>query len=574
VCGIEPRDANDLQNASLRIQLEPMNTVLLFGGAAFGVSVACWGVGALLVSSKQPLVAMLAGWCVFLLLCTVPWFAGIPAVWVRPLFWIFFIVGIVAMVRRQRWADLIAALVCVVVVSLLLGWPYLIYDKVLGYGAHGTDMWGYINGAEWLQHHSIRNLPEPGVTPMRFNWIWYVFTTRERPLVYESLACLGVATGLSPLMAYVAYPVALMASLAMAMGRTPGVFGVKYWPLALLPGVLMVFHPLIVLHWIAGFASGSIVGLFVALAFAAIVVAESAAETEALVLGLMMLVFCGGLYSPQFMLVGVVIAGAPIVVRCGFNVWSDGWRQFLRQRPGRLTTGVLLAAAVVAAGTVAFSGDQFMGRGAFRWSEETLAQLLGIFGGTSPYAWLYYRAMEPWDQHPFRNPVGIAALAVMVVLFGAVAWRRWQSNRDVRVPVLLGICLAGLLHVGGDERATMAKAMPIFGVTLLILMAAISCELRPRWLAVMAMIVACMPSVRSRGELQEMLQHPYILCTEDNLNLSKDGENWMILAVLYFQEDSRGFDWTKNPRMFKSMTVFLSEPARQSLSQKHHVPMP
>lgn len=552
-----------------------MSTVLCVGGAAWLVSVACWGVGSRLVVSKQPLVAMLAGWCAFLLLCALPWLAGIPAVWMRPLFWIFFAGGIVVMVQRRKWADLLAALICTMAITLLVGLPYLKYDRVLGYGAHGTDMWGYINGAEWLQAHSIRDLPEPGVDPMRFNWTWYVFSTRERPLIYESLACLGAATGLTPLVAYVAYPVTLMASLAMAVGRTPKIFGLNYAMLGLLPAVLMVFHPLIVLHWIAGFASGSIVGLLVALAFAAILVAEDGpAETEVLVLGLLLLVFCGGLYSPQFMLVGVAIAAGPLALRCLRKLWSEGWRQGLKVRPTWLTVGATVSAAVVAGATVALSGDQFLGKGGFAGSKEVLAQLLGIFGGTSPYAWLYYQPMQPWDEDPLKNPVGLAALVVTAILLGCAVGRRWRSGGEVRLPVLIGTCLLCVLHVGGDDRATMSKAMPIFGFALPVMVGVISCELRPRWLAFLAMAVAVMPSVRSTGELREMLEHPYILCTEDNLNLTKDGENWMILAMLYFQEDTRGFDWTKNPKMYGSMTVFLKEPARRKIAEKYHMPAP
>ena len=142
------------------------------------------------------------------------------------------------------------------------------------------------------------------------------------------------------------------------------------------------------------------------------------------------------------------------------------------------------------------------------------------------------------------------------------------------MPVVIGLCVAGLLRVGADERATMAKAMPIFGLTVPIIVAALAGELRPRWLAVVAAVVACMPAVRSAAELREHTENPYILCTADNLHLSGDGQNWMIMARLYFEEDTRGFKWADNPKMFRSMTVFLPEPVQRALERKHGLPPP
>ena len=88
----------------------------------------------------------------------------------RPLFWAFFVAGIAAFVRDRRWPELICATLCAGAISAALCAPFFLYQKVLAYGAHGTDMWGYIIAADWLSGHSIRDLPDLGNVPMRFNW--------------------------------------------------------------------------------------------------------------------------------------------------------------------------------------------------------------------------------------------------------------------------------------------------------------------------------------------------------------------------------------------------------------------
>ena len=552
-----------------------MNTVLTLAWAALVVSVGCWGVGGALVVSKQAWPRLLAGWCGFLAICAVVWLAGWSARGARPMFWIYLAGGWTLVLSGRRWVDLAAAAGAVGLVAALVGLPFLLHDHMLVYGAHGTDMWGYVGAAEWLQTHSVRELPVPGESPMRFNWTWYVLSVRDRPLIYELLACFGAGTGVSPLDAYMALPVALMASLAMGLARGGADAGMKRAALWLVPAVIVAYHPLAVLNWVAGFASGTIVGLLVALTLAALVAAEDGvAATETVALAGFLFVACGGLYSPQFMVVGGALAAALFGAKAALGAWRRGGWEWLQERPSQLTSGAVVAGVLLALGTVARSGDEVMGGGSWRWSAEVLAEGLGAFGGTSPYAWLFFKEMEPWDQNPWANPVGLAALAVTMILVGVVSWRRWRESGDLRVPVVVGLCVAGLLRVGSDERATMAKAMPIFGLAVPIIVAALAVELRPRWLAVVAAMVACMPAVRSVAELREHTENPYILCTEDNLRLSGDGQNWMIMARLYFEEDTRGFKWADNPRMFRSMTVFLPEPVQRALERKHGLPPP
>jgi hypothetical protein len=549
-------------------------TVLPAWSAALLLSVSCWGMGSLLVSSKHPLVRMLAGWGGFLFLCTIPWMVGLSAHAVRPLFWAFFVTGIFAVVRGRQWPELICAIFVTGSISLMLGAPYYLFKGLLAYGANGTDMWGYVTTAEWLYQHSPRDLPVPGHVAMRFNWPWYVLTIRERPLLYESLACLGSSTGVTAVQAYFAYPVVLMSSVAMAVCREPRVFRLRSWIIALPLAVTMVFHPLIVLHWIAGFVGGVIVGPLIALAFAGVVVAEEGPpRTEALTLGLLMIFLCAGLYAVPFLKLGVGFA-AILALTGGFAlVRRKGLDGLLAERPGPRVVSFLAASVVVALTVLIFSRDDFVDQGHAELTRRFVGQFLGVFGASSPYAWLEYQPLLPSDLDPVRNPLGLAALLGMAVLLGIVSWQRWRDSRDIRLPLIVAICVAGVWHVGRDIHS-LAKAMPIFGFTLLVVLAAVSSELRHWALGLAAAIVCCMSGIRSAPEMSALLHGPGVTQREDNMQLINDADDWRILAYLYFREDTEGFDWSKTPKMYFSVTCFLPGPVRQRLAQKYHMPPP
>lgn len=154
---------------------------------------------------------------------------------------------------------------------------------------------------------------------------------------------------------------------------------------------------------------------------------------------------------------------------------------------------------------------------------------------------MFYRAMEPWDQNPWVNPVGLAALAGMGVLLLSAAWSDWKTERDLRIPLMVAVGFVAMVRVGGDERATMSKAMPIFGLALVFLLAAVSARLRPRWLGMVAAMLCAMPAVRSDEELRELIRDPYISVRGENIALELgDGQSWRLMGYLYFREDSQG----------------------------------
>ena len=548
------------------------STVLPVCGVALLLGISCWSIGGVIVSSPAPLVRLLGGWCVFLGVCMVPWITGLSAHAARPLLWAFFAAGIILAGRQRRWADLAAALACTTIIGALLLSPFFHLSGLLTYGVHGTDMWGYVITAEWLQDHSLRQFPEIGVSAMRFNWTWHVLAIRERPLVYESLACLGAATGLGPAQAYLAYPITLLATLAMGLAREPGIFRLKFWPLVVAPAVVLVFHPLVILPWVAGFFAGSIVGLFTAHAFAS--AARSGTETErreALVLAVLMLVFCAGLYSLKFLWVALALGGVPALATTAAALWRRDLSGLARLRSDRWLMGALAAIIVLVAALLLLGRDQEANTGKPQLPVAAAGHALGEFGGASPYVWLGYDPGSASDRNPLRNPIGLAALVITTTLFVLVCWARWRAGRDFRIPLLLALLAGLVLKTAGDELL-MAKTLTVVGLAGLVMLAVVSVELRHTWLGILAAVICCLPAVRSAAEMQDVIYRPYIWCTEDNLPDIKDGQDWRILGYLFYREDRDGYAWAKNPRIFYSITQFLPPPMRQRLAEKYHVP--
>lgn len=558
--------------AAIREKVDSMfTTVLPVGVVALLLSMTCLSVGSSLVSSKSPLAAMLCGWCCFLLLCAIPWIAGLSAHAMRPCFWAFFATGLVALIRGRLWRELICAGVCTAAMTAMLCAPFLRIPGLLAYGIHGLDMWGYVITADWLQDHSLRTLPVIGVSPMRFNWTWHVLFTRERPLIYESLACLGSSTALIPTQAYLAYPIALLSSLAMAFSREPRVFQLKHWSLALLPAIALSFHPLVILPWIAGFFGGSITALFTALAFATAVAAKEGRDrAEALALAALMLGFCAGLYSLKFLYVVLVLGGGPVVFTVVSGLRQHGFEGLRPTRPAWLTIGALAALAALTVALLMLGRDQFVDTGVTQLPTTAAVHFLGIFGGTSPYEWMGYFPGRQFDRCIGHNLGGLAALCGMLTLFMLVTQARWKAARDIRIPLLAGLCV-GLVVLTTSDELIMAKTLAIFGFTLLILLAAISSELRLWSLGLIAAVICCLPSLRSAREMSAIIHYPPILCTEQNVAQAPDGQDWRFLGYLHFREDRDEVDWKKNPRTYQSITHFLPETSQKLLAEKYHM---
>jgi hypothetical protein len=120
----------------------------------------------------------------------------------------------------------------------------------------------------------------------------------------------------------------------------------------------------------------------------------------------------------------------------------------------------------------------------------------------------------------------------------------------------------------------MAKALPVFGFPLLVVLAAVSGELRHWTAGLAAAAICCLPALRSASEMYEMIHDPYILCTQENVAEVAEVNPWITLAYLHFKEDTAGYDWTRHPEMFTSVTHFLTLADRRKLARKYHFPDP
>ncbi|MDB6093683.1 MAG: hypothetical protein JWM32_1245 [Verrucomicrobia bacterium] len=545
------------------------STVLPVWGVALLLSACCWSIGSWLVAGKNPVVAMAAGWCVFLLLCTVTWAGGISANTARPLFWLFFALGLVLAFKHLRGPQLPVAILCTAGVTVLLAAPFLRFPGLLAYGVHGVDLWGYVITADWLQDHSFRQLPEIGISPMRFNWTWHVLDIRDRPLTYEALACLAASTGLSITEAYLAFPIVVLSSLVMALGLQPEIFRVKYWALALVPAFVLLFHPLIVLPWIAGFFGGSITGLFTALALGvAAMPGDKPTRNEAIAIATLLLVLCAGLYTVKFIYVALAVGGVPVLLRLAMLALRHDFSPLLKARPSPRITAIVAVTVLAAVLFVVLGRDQKVDTGQPQLPAAAVKHALGVFGGTSPYVWLGYDAGNAFTRLPWSDPLGWACAGIFTALIALVAWRRWRAHFDLMLPLLVGL-IACIVARSIDDELIMGKTLTIVGPALLVILAVSSPDLKPRWLGWLAALLCCLPAFRAEREMRDVIWDPVITVTDENLPDYLDGQDWRVLGYLHFLEDRNGFDWSKNPRMYFAVTQFLPDEQRAKVDRKY-----
>ena len=234
--------------------------------------------------------------------------------------------------------------------------------------------------------------------------------------------------------------------------------------------------------------------------------------------------------------------------------------------------GVFTVAAMAVV-TLTLGEDQKVNTGMSQAPLTAAGHGLNVFGGSSPYVWMGYDPGRTFDRVPWENPVGLAALVVMTMLLVLATWTRWRDEHDLLIPLVLGLCLAPLLRTFGDEMI-MQKALIVFGFATLVVLAAVSSELRSLRLGLVAAVICAMPAVRSAHELWDIIYQPTITCTESNLADISDGQDWRILGYLHYREDRDGYDWAANPRFYHAITQFLPRPYQQRLADKYHLPRP
>jgi hypothetical protein len=531
---------------------------------------ACWGVGTALVVSDSPSIRMLGGWCVFLFIGTLAWLIGFSGDSARPLCWVFACAGVWVCFRRKQWKAMIGAVVIGGTVSALFAMPFLLSENLAAYGGEGVDMWGYVNASEWVRHHPLTVFPTPGA-PMRYNWVWLVLNIRERPLIYTALASFGSAAGITPLQAYFAFPAAFTTSLSLALGLTPGVFGLRRVFVAIPIAIVVSFHPSVFLHWLIGSYSGAIVSGCVCLSFATLLVSEQGrARAEALSLVLLMLVFCSALYAHQFLLVAAFTAGIPIFVALCRRGWVVGWRWRDWARLSWLTWGAGVASGLTAAGTLLRSEMDAS------WGERTHqipAQILTIFGGASHLTWFGHHGLDVWHYVPEPNFPG---WAMATLTFGAciyLAVVRWKKSQDISLPVALSAA-AGCVYIATASNFALMRVLPIFGPAILFGLAVLSSEAPKKWISVGLALLCALPLIRSSGEILGQLRNPdYSLFANEEGDPARFGR-WHLLGYLYLYEETLGFDWKTHPSDFHDITECFSEEQRTRIAIQWGVPTP
>ena len=230
-------------------------------------------------------------------------------------------------------------------------------------------------------------------------------------------------------------------------------------------------------------------------------------------------------------------------------------------RPGRLTALLLNLIVLVCLGLLLLGPDQPPNTGVEEKCPHGGRSFLGIFGGSSPFVWLGYAYSRDFDRVMSSNPIGLIALIVMLVLFGIVAWNVGRIpgiSADLQVPLLVALATCAIA-MAYDDELIMAKALAVFGFTLLYLLAVVSSQLRHWMLGLLALIVCCLPGIRSAAEVEEILRSPYITCNEDTMTQALDAQDWRFLAFLYFREDKDGVDWHKYPKSYVSIAHFLPD---------------
>ncbi len=257
-------------------------------------------------------------------------------------------------------------------------------------------------------------------------------------------------------------------------------------------------------------------------------------RAEALTLGLLMIFLCAGLYAVPFLKLGLGFA-AILALTGGFALLRrKGLDGLLEARPGPRVVSFLTASAIVALAVLVLARDDFVDQGHAELTRRFVGQFLGVFGASSPYAW----------------PGVPAALCPAISIRCAIrwVWRRWSEWRcsSPSLPCNAGgrrgisacrwssrFAWLGVWHVGRDIHS-LAKAMPIFGFSLLVVLAAVSeraASLGALGLAAAAVCCAY-PACARRPEMSALLHGPGVTQREDNMQLINDADDWRILAYL------------------------------------------
>lgn len=544
--------------------------VLIIGSAVI-LNLGLFGLGCWIRRDDAPAAAALRGWTVFLLVVATAWFAKFPADWLAPVLWVLLAAGLAGVVRVRSPGDLIAAIAGTAAVAGLFALPFLLYPHLLAYAHLGTDQWGYIGVAQWLRHHSVDVLPAIDDKPGR-DWIWHVLTTRERPLVYLSLAAIAGTFGGGTALAYYVLPAAMMAAvfLAFAMGDFAEILPWRGARAAV--GLLIAAQPIVLLHFQHQFLGGTIAAIATMLLAAALLQIQATRPADPLFFATAALfaVLSAGLYSIKIALVSLAMLAAVF----GLSLLRREGRRQWRARPWPEWVWIALAfgAAPVCFGLIRrlapepLTAPMAPGRVGHIW-----AQFGAIFGQTDVTAWYQPDGAAGWLDPVRHFPPGSRATVVLLIVllaFCAGQAVRWLwIHRDATPLVILTAVLAVGWFAAPPHGShwTISRALPVYGGLLLVTAASTALLPRPRWACWLALVLAALPLVRAAPGLWPFFVRPVYRMVDGGWTQPPRDNVWGALGYAFFYEDARDIDWSQAPECFKAMTYYMPADLRPKL---------
>lgn len=584
-----------------------MFTFILIIACVVVLNLGLFGLGRGVVREAPAAAAALAGWALFLFIGAAAWFAKLGAAWLAPVAVVVLGAGWWFLFHAMPRATIGILAAGSTVIAALFALPFLLHPGLLAYSHWGTDQWGYISVARWLVDHSVDQLPAIDNKPGR-DWIWYVLTVKDRPLIYETLALIAATFRIGAHIAYYVLPAALgsgvFAALFLAGSYPAG--GVKVgwrgsatppynscdlnptvtppWPYLLAAARFFLalgvtLQPILLLHFQYQFLGGAVAGLLFMLLVAAVLQIQAAGgEGRSLFYAFTALfgVLLAGIYSVKITLValGIVFGAA------GFTAARELWRRkwswtLLRPRPAGIGVVVILAVAGISLLRIRalmpepWSTPPVHGAVGHLW-----AHFGALFGLLDILPWYQPDGapgnLDPVQHNPPGGGIGAALIGILLVLLVVQSWRWFRQHRDLAPAIVLGaiVAVAWLASPPRGSHWNVGRALPVFGPALLVAAALMSRLPGRRWLGWLGVGLACLPIVRAAPALWPYFTAPVNRMTPDQWDAPPEGNPWGALGYAYFYEDTREIDWTKAPECFRAMTHYMPENLRPTLPEK------
>ena len=540
------------------------------------LNLGLFGLGRWIRKDDPPAAAALRGWTLFLLICATAWFFKFSAVYLAPALWLLLAAGgIVAFKTLPRTALMVTALGSAVVAALL-AFPFLRYPHLLAYAYSGTDQWGYIRVAKWLLHHSVDELPiidnKPGL-----DWVWFVLTVKDRPLVYMGLAAISATFGYGTFVAYYVFPAALISALFLSfyLADLPVVFPCR--GLKALVGLGLAAQPILLLHLQYQFMGGTIAGLVFMLLIAALfqVQAWQAGDPLFFAFAALLSVILAGLYTVKIAGLSLAILGGIFGFCLLRQIRNKGWfLNLLRLQPANLWLAFMILLVPLCFYRIRVLAPEPLGvLPSHGQTGHVWAQFGSIFGITNVTPWYQPDGTAGWanpvQHHPPGSLLGVLLLGVLLAFFAYQCWRWLRHHHDITPTVVFcAILMVGYLAAPPrGNHWTVSRSLPVYGGALLIATASTALRKQRPWAGWFAIGLACLPLVRAAPSLWPYYVTPVNLMVDGVWNQPPEGNIWGCLAYAYFYEDTREIDWSVAPECFQAMTHYMPENLRPKMKR-------